>query len=135
MYLNTHTYYSLRYGTLNLKELLEIALECGVKTLALTDINSTSASLDFVRLAKNYHIKPVLGVDFRNGAQQQFILLAKNNEGLQYIHNYLSEFLHTSNFSIPKKAKQLPDTYVIYPFENNIDELEENEFIGVNHQI
>ena len=131
MYLNTHTYYSLRYGTLNLKELLEIALECGVKTLALTDINSTSASLDFVRLAKNYHIKPVLGVDFRNGAQQQFILLAKNNVGLQHIHNYLSEFLHTSNFLIPKKAKQLPDTYVIYPFENDIDELEENEFIGV----
>ena len=77
MYINCHTYYSLRYGTIKPEELLALASENGIQTLALTDINNTSACLDFVRLSKKHQIKPVLGVDFRNGVQQQFILLAK----------------------------------------------------------
>ena len=77
MYLNCHTYYSLRYGTIKPEQLLAIASENGVQTLALTDINNTSACLDIVRLSKKYKVKPVLGVDFRNRAQQQFILIAK----------------------------------------------------------
>jgi len=131
MYLNTHTYYSLRYGTIKPESLLQQAVQLGVATMALTDINSTSANLDFVRLAHNYGIKPVLGVDFRNGAQQQFILLAKNNEGLQELNTYLSEFLHEAKLCIPKKARCIPNTYVIYPFQNEVYELNDNEFIGV----
>ncbi len=131
MYLNTHTYYSLRYGTIKPESLLQQASKLGITTMALTDINSTSANLDFVRLASKYAIKPVLGVDFRNGAHQQFILLAKNNNGLQLLNNYLSSFLHTANYSISKRAKSIPDTYVIYPFQNEIEDLKENEFIGI----
>ena len=77
MYLNCHTYYSLRYGTIKPEQLLAITSKNGLQTLALTDINNTSACLDFVRLSEKYDIKPVLGVDFRNGAQQQFVMLAK----------------------------------------------------------
>lgn len=131
MYLNTHTYYSLRYGTFSSKELLSLAKLNKVDSLCLTDINSTSTCLDFVRLAKKEGIKPILGVDFRNGATQQFILIAKNNSGYFHINNYLSEFLHQKSFSIPKRAKQLLDTYVIYPFSNDLFELNENEFIGI----
>jgi hypothetical protein len=131
MYLNTHTYYSLRYGTINPESLLQQAKQCGVSTMALTDINSTSASLDFVRLASKYGIKPVLGVDFRNKAQQQFIIIAKNNKALQQVYEYLSEFLHSKKKHLPNRAKHIPDTYVIYPFQNNITELKENEFLGV----
>src|SRR5690606_4395914 len=100
MYLNCHTYYSLRYGTIKPEQLLAIASENGVQTLALTDINSTSACLDVMRLSKKYQIKPVLGVDFRNGVQQQFILIAKNNQGFQHINTYLSKFLHNQNLQI-----------------------------------
>ena len=99
--------------------------------MVLTDINSTSANLEFVQLAKKQGVKPILGVDFRNGAQQQFILIAKNNNGLHCINSYLSQFLHEAKMCIPKKAKKLPNTYVIYPFENNISALGENEFIGI----
>jgi len=131
MYLNTHTYYSLRYGTLTPQALLQEASRHGVSTLALTDINSTSANLDFVRLAKKYGIKPILGVDFRQGVQQKFIILAKNNNGLQQINQYLSTFLHQSNFNIPERAKKLPNTFVIYPYQNKFINLNSNEFIGV----
>ena len=100
MYLNCHTYYSLRYGTIKPEQLLAIASENGVQTLALTDINTTSACLDIVRLAKKYKVKAVLGVDFRNGAQQQFILIAKNNNGFKHINDYLSLFLHNHDLKI-----------------------------------
>jgi len=109
MYLNCHTYFSLRYGTIKPEQLLAIASKNGVQTLALTDINNTSACLEFARLSKNYDIKPVLGVDFRNGAQQQFILIAKNNNGFQNINAYLSEFLHDQNLKLPEVAPILED--------------------------
>ena len=81
MYINCHTYYSLRYGTFSEIELLELAKKNDVKMLALTDINNTSACLNFIRKSKAFEIKPVIGIDFRNGSKQLFIGLAKNNEG------------------------------------------------------
>ncbi|RAJ25911.1 DNA polymerase-3 subunit alpha [Gelidibacter algens] len=135
MYLNCHTYYSLRYGTIKPEQLLAIASENGLQTLALTDINSTSACLDFARLSSKYKIKPVLGIDFRNGAQQQFILIAKNNKGFQNINDYLSGFLHDSELKIPETAPQLEDVFVIYPYiHKKIYALKENEFLGIKPQ-
>ena len=133
MYINCHTYYSLRYGTIQPKELLSLAVENNLKTLALTDINTTSACLDFVRLSKKENIKPVLGVDFRNGAQQQFIVLARTNYGFEQINTYLSIFLHDHTLEIPARSKFMNDTYVIYPYEKGKTyDLKEHEYIGVS---
>ncbi|WP_299223148.1 DNA polymerase III subunit alpha [uncultured Psychroserpens sp.] len=133
MFLNCHTYYSLRYGTIKPEDLLKTASLMEVQAMALTDINNTSACLDFIRLAPKYRIKPIVGVDFRDGAQQQFIMLARNNSGFCNINNYLSEFLHLDNFVIPKRAKAIENTYVIYPFHTfNGDDLNANEYIGIS---
>ncbi|WP_400076135.1 DNA polymerase III subunit alpha [Winogradskyella sp. R77965] len=134
MYLNCHTYYSLRYGTIKPEQLLAIASENGVQTLALTDINTTSACLDIVRLSKKYKVKPVLGVDFRNKAQQEFILIAKNNQGFQNINEYLSLFLHNHDLKIPERPeKVLDDCFVIYPFQKGKNfKLQSNEFLGIS---
>ena len=67
MYLNCHTYYSLRYGTFSEVELLQLARDNGVTRLVLTDINNTSAGLNFVRRAPEFQVRPLLGIDFRNG--------------------------------------------------------------------
>ena len=133
MYLNCHTYYSLRYGTIKPEQLLAIASENGVQTLALTDINSTSACLDVMRLSKKYKIKPVLGVDFRNGVQQEFILIAKSNWGFQNINSYLSQFLHDDNLKIPERPdRNLEDCFVIYPYHKGKHfTLKTNEFLGI----
>ncbi|NNF86839.1 MAG: DNA polymerase III subunit alpha, partial [Winogradskyella sp.] len=133
MYLNCHTYYSLRYGTIKPELLLAIAAKNGVQTLALTDINSTSACLDIVRLSSTYKIKPVLGVDFRNKAEQQFILIAKNNDGFHAINDYLSVFLHDDTLKIPNRPEiELEHSYVIYPYQKGKDyKLRSNEFLGI----
>jgi DNA-directed DNA polymerase III PolC len=132
MYLNTHTCYSLRYGTIKPEELLQLAKSKGLKTLSLTDINSTTVCIDFVRLAAKYNIKPVLGVDFRNGVQQEFILLAQNNRGFLHINQYLSGFLHQKEFSLPSEPANMAEVFVIYPLSKHVQgPLKSNEFLGV----
>ena len=133
MYLNCHTYYSLRYGTIQPEQLLAIAAKNGVQTLALTDINSTSACMEVLRLSKKYEVKPVLGVDFRNRATQEFILIAKNNQGFKAINAYLSSFLHEAEVNIPPRPTvDLPDCFVVYPYQKGKDfTLKSNEFLGI----
>ncbi|MEP2935092.1 MAG: DNA polymerase III subunit alpha [Gilvibacter sp.] len=131
MFLNCHTYYSLRYGIVAPEPLLEKAKELGINTLAVTDINNTTACMDVLRLAPKHGIRPVIGVDFRQNAQQQFVMLARSEEGLKNIHGYLSYFLH-DDLKIPAVADSLPDTFVIYPFATfQGTALGENEFLGV----
>jgi error-prone DNA polymerase len=115
MYLNNHTYYSYRYGCFSPQELLKHAQQHGIQSLAVTDINSTSACLDFIRLAPKYGIKPTVGIDFRNGAQQLFIALAHNNQGFQEINAYLSSHIHRGE-SIPGEAPPFEHASVIYPY-------------------
>ncbi|MFY7670823.1 DNA polymerase III subunit alpha [Tenacibaculum sp. MEBiC06402] len=125
----------MRYGSIAINELVELANDLHIKSLALTDVNNTSACLEFLRVATKLGIKPLVGVDFRNGAKQEFVLIAKNNLGFQEINQYLSEFLHQDSYVIPERAKQLANTYIIYPFSKKIDvELLPNEFIGISYQ-
>ncbi|HET8885863.1 MAG TPA: DNA polymerase III subunit alpha [Salinimicrobium sp.] len=135
MYLNCHTYYSLRYGTFSVEALCELAVKNNVKSLALTDINNTSGCLSFVKIASNYGINPLIGVDFRNGVEQQYVGIAKNNEGFLQLNEHLSQHLHEKK-DFEKDAPILPDCFVIFPFEKVISEkktaFRENEFIGVS---
>ena len=135
MYLNNHTYYSLRFGTFSEVDLLELSRENNVKKLVLTDINNTSACLNFVRKAPEYGVEPVLGIDFRNGVQQQFVGIAKNNEGFRELNDFLSPHLQQKK-PIPEKAPDFSNVFVIYPLEKVMTsetiQFKENEFIGVS---
>lgn len=131
MYLNTHTYYSLRYGVFDAHTLVKLAKQNGIISLALTDINCTSACINFIREARKYGVKPVVGVDVRNGVQQQFILIAKNNDGFQRINHYLTTIL-LENETALYTAPELENVWTIYPFvKGEKRTLGENEFIGV----
>ena len=131
MYLNTHTYFSLRYGTLSTESLLDLAQLNDIDSLALTDINNTSACLNFVRLAYKNNIKPILGIDFRNGVEQKFVGLARNNEGFYQLNHYLSKHLH-EELEFPDQAPELPDCSFIYPFQRELRDLKPNEYLGVS---
>ncbi|MFP2996965.1 DNA polymerase III subunit alpha [Spongiivirga sp. MCCC 1A20706] len=135
MYLNCHTYYSLRFGTFSEIELLALAQKNDIKKLVLTDINNTSAYLNFVRKASDYNVQPVLGIDFRNGAKQQFVGIAKNNNGFQQLNAFLSQHLH-EKMPFSDNAPELEDTYFIYPFSQlqfiEKTDFKPNEFIGIS---
>ena len=117
---------------------MQLAQKNGLDCIALTDINTTSACLEFIRESPKYNIKPVIGVDFRNGIEQQFIAIAKNNEGFQEINEYLTPFLQnkseteTGALPFPDQAPAFENAFVIYPFKRGrIYELREHEFIGI----
>ena len=93
MYLNCRTYYSWRYGTFATEELVNKALELGVNSLALTNINSTCDLWQFVKLCQEGGIKPITGVEIRNKDKLLYILIAANNDGLTWIHEFLSTHL------------------------------------------
>ena len=85
MLINTHSYYSLRYGVVALKDWLSFFKAQPWTHMALTDINNTSASMTALYLLKNEPNKnAVIGVDFRNGIQQKYVVLAKNWEGFKF---------------------------------------------------
>lgn len=137
MYLNCHTYFSMRYGTFSELELLALAQQNQVTQLVLTDINNTSACLNFVRKAPEYGVSPIIGIDFRNGVQPCFIGIAQNNKGYLELNNFLSQHIH-EELEIPQRAPVFKDVFVIYPFEQvllyELDDFLAHEFIGVSIQ-
>ncbi|MHA4742313.1 DNA polymerase III subunit alpha [Dyadobacter sp. MSC1_007] len=135
MLLNCHSYFSLRFGTISEDNLLNMSRENGYDCIALTDINNTSGCLNFIRMAPRFDIRPIVGIDFRNGVNQQFVGLAKNNKGFQELNAYLSRHMNAGE-PFPDEAPMLENVAFIYPFEKVYQEKREkfrsDEYIGVS---
>ena len=132
MLLNCHTYYSFCYGTLSTEELLNEVRQKRYSSFVLTDINNTSACFDAIRLALKFNLKPILGIDFRNGVRQQYVGIAINNKGFKELNEHLSLHLHQS-IKFEDEAPQFSHAYIIYPLSNYKGQtLKENEFVGVS---
>lgn len=164
MYLNCHTGFSFKYGTLPVKTLFEEARRCGVHKLALTEINNVSSYLEMLRICVEnkacengltkygkpaYDLDIAVGIDFRDkeviagipaGGHQAspcsplYIVMAKNNRGLESINRFLS-YHNRESKPFPPRAPEFNETFVIYPFGKlEPDMLRENEYIGVRRQ-
>lgn len=130
MYLNCHSFHSLRYGTIPLEELISKAAACGVTAMALTDINTVTGIYDFIKGCEAVGIKPVIGMEFRSEHKLRFIGLAKNANGLAEMNRFLTQ--HNFDKSVlPESAPKFEDVFVIYPLENTPPVLKENEYIGI----
>lgn len=129
MFFNAHSCYSLRYGVLLPEELLQLAEKNLCEHLLLADINSVSACMPFLNKATEYKVNPIIGIDCRNSAERQFILIAKSNKGFKNINDFLSQLLHAEK-QMPTTAPQLDEVYTVYPFHYS-SKLKPNEFIGL----
>jgi DNA-directed DNA polymerase III PolC len=131
LFLNCHSYYSLRHGTISPEQLAQGAFGADAECLVLTDINNTSGIPEFFVSCRRNGLKPIAGCDLRGPDYKPFrILIAVNNEGLAEINLFLT------NINIQKvDYRKIPDfsnVYVIIPYENYRGEsLKSNEFIGV----
>ncbi|GGW36590.1 DNA polymerase III subunit alpha [Arenibacter certesii] len=120
MYINCHSYYSLRYGVLSVSQLLELAKVNGLPEMALTDINSTSACLEFIKEAPKQGVKPIVGTDVRNGNDRCYVLLAKNNQGFLEINQFLTKRLH-QGAAFPDVPPSFKNVISIIPFEKVLE--------------
>ena len=149
MYLNCHTGFSFKYGTLPIEALFDEAKRCGVRKLALTEINNTASYLEMLRICEKnryhkngltkfgkepYNLDIAVGVEFRNEDQLLYVAVAKNNIGFEIINRFLS-YKNREDTSFPMRAPDWEDVFTIYPF-GKIDPgiLRDHEYIGVGKQ-
>jgi DNA-directed DNA polymerase III PolC len=134
MYLNCHSYYSFLYGTLSPEKLLQQAKKNGVERLVLTDVNNTSGCVETIRKAQKLAIEVILGVDFRNHYTQQYVAIAKNQNGFEQINRLLSHHLKTET-PFSNKCPLEKDVFIVYPFKQEQNySLQPHEFIGINYK-
>ncbi|MEX0986838.1 MAG: DNA polymerase III subunit alpha [Bacteroidales bacterium] len=131
MYLNCHTYYSLRYGTISVESLVEEASRLGIGSLALTDINNSTGMVDFVRSCTSRGIHPIAGVEFRHGDQYLYTGIARNGEGFRELNEFLS-YHNETGLPFPATAPCTREVWFIYDFDRVPGRrLRDNEMIGV----
>ena len=130
MFLNCHTYHSLRYGTISVEDLVQLAVDYQLKVLALTDINTVTGIYQFYKLCQEKGIKPIVGMDIRVENEQYYICLAKNPKGIAEVNRLLTNY-NCGGIEIAKANPELKDSFVIYPLTNIPEKLLEYEFIGI----
>jgi DNA polymerase-3 subunit alpha len=134
MYLNCKSFFSLRYGTIDTGELVQTARKMGITALALTNINITSDTWNFVRECQDNGIKPIIGLECRNGHDLKYILLARDMDGWFYINRFLSDHLH-KELPFPDRAPAFPGVYAIYAWGTvPLTDLYEHELVGIRRR-
>ena len=146
MYLNCHTGYSFKYGTLPIKTLFDEARRCGIHKLVLTEINNTASYLEMLRVCNEnkaresgltkfgkapYNLDIAVGVEFRNDNELLYIAIASNNSGFEAINRFLSHH-NRGEKKFPLRAPELDHAFFIYPFgKSEPSQLKTNEYLGV----
>ncbi len=134
MYLNCHTYFSFKYGTLSPRELFDEARRCGVKKLVVADINSTAGHIEMLRICRgqerDYKLEIALGIEFHRNNSLLYLAIARNNRGYQELNGYLS---HHNRMDLPllSRAPEFEQAVVIYPWDQAPADLRPWEYIGI----
>jgi DNA polymerase-3 subunit alpha len=112
-------------------DLVGKAAAMGYSVLPLTDINTTMGVADFVVECQRKGVRPVVGVEVRNGNELLYVALAKNNVGFAELNRFLTHHNLTKQ-PFPEIAPAWEQIFVIYPFgKRKPNLLKENEFLGV----
>jgi DNA polymerase III alpha subunit len=81
--LHVHSNFTLLKGTIPVEQLVNRAVELGLTSLAITDTNAMNGVIQFVKIAEENKIKPIIGtlIDEPGNKSNYILLLAKNNKG------------------------------------------------------
>lgn len=146
MFLNVHSSYSLKYGTIDIKGIVAQARALNIQQLVLTDINNSTGAMEFLRACekqkvndinqddKTYSIKPVIGIEFRLNQKLLYIGVAKNREGMKELNDFLS-WHNLNEKPLPEKAPLFSNAFILYPFsKDQTTQLSANEFIAIKQE-
>ncbi|MBM3178153.1 MAG: DNA polymerase III subunit alpha [Bacteroidetes bacterium] len=139
MYLNCHSFFSFKYGTLGPENIFSEAKRLGIRKIALTDINSTAGVVEMLRICAThrqdpedpYDLQIAAGVEFRNDDRLQYIAVAKNEDGFEEINRFLSKY-DSIKKPFPDRAPYFKQVVIIYPIgRHQPGSLKDNEYIGI----
>ncbi len=133
MFLNCHTYFSLRYGIMSPELLITKAKESAVGCLAITDINNSTAVLDVYRHAQNEGIRIIAGIDFHIKDEQKYIGIAENEHGFHALNQFLSKHNLTKT-PLPERAPYMPYVRFIYPLHSFPIDYRADEYAAVQEK-
>lgn len=133
MYLNCHSYHSLRYGTIPLDDLIAQAVELNISAMALTDINTVTGIYEFIKECKNVKIKPLVGIEFRDNNHLKFIGIATKFKGVGEMNRHRTKH-NFEQTEIPLIAPKFENVIIIYPIDNFPETLSDNEYIGITSE-
>ena len=132
MHLTFNSYYSLRFGTQSTEQWVAKAKEAGVKSLLMVDINNTTGTVDFVKACHKEGLKPMVGVEFRDGNRLLYTGIAHNNQGFKELNELLSQ-CNLQSTPLPWPAPEFNNVSVIYPYGIcPVQDLSDTEYIGIN---
>ncbi|WGQ08777.1 DNA polymerase III subunit alpha [Pedobacter gandavensis] len=132
MYLNVHSQYSLRYGTMSIPKLIAEAVSLGITQLVLTDINNSTGIMEFIRVCDEKGIKPIGGIEFRRDKKLLYIGIARNKEGMKELNDFLT--LHNlEEKALPDTVPEMQHAYIIYPY-SYAEPLKANEYLGIHFE-
>ena len=130
-----HSKYSITFGVKSPEAIINWGKEHLFPTMIIADINSTTAILSSVKYAQECDYKIIAGTDIRNDVEQCYLIIAQNNRGFHEVNEFISKHLHQST-DFPDKAPYLANCLIVYPFEKQPDDLNDNEYVGVApHQV
>jgi DNA polymerase-3 subunit alpha/error-prone DNA polymerase len=130
MYLNCHSFHSLRYGIIPVCDLVTLGKSLGVKAMALTDINTVTGIYEFHKACNEAGIKPIVGMEMREDNKLLYVALAQNRSGLGEINRHRTKY-NLEGLPLPVVAPDFNEVSVIYPIGNLPDTLKDFEYIGV----
>lgn len=110
-FIHVHTDNSMFDSAMTVKTLCKKAKELGAPAVALTDHGTLSGIMDFVKFAKEYEIKPVLGVEgYLDG--RHIVLLAIDYTGYIAISKMMSEAENYKPNGKPQLTKEILENYM-----------------------
>lgn len=125
------SYNSLLYGTLPIEPLVEMAKAQGLESLALTDINTSQGVMDFYKHCTQNNIKPLAGVEFRDGNKLLYTTIAKNIDGFREINEILTQCKEVKSMEVAKGYK-FQNAFMLYPYGSQpVAKLRDGELITI----
>lgn len=125
-HLHCHSQYSLLDGQASIKNMFKKAEADGMRGLALTDHGNMFGALEFIKTAKNFNVKPIVGCEFylvENRHKKEFtkehkdqrfhqLFLAKDQEGYENLSKLCSlGYLEGMYSKYPRIDKELVQKY------------------------
>ncbi len=116
---------------MSVEQLVQQAAAAGALAVTLTDINNSTAVPDFVKECGKNNIRPIAGIEFRNENELKYIGIARNNNGLRELNEFLS-WHNLEKTDLPSSAPSFSEAYIIYPLNKYPKrKLSDNERIGI----
>jgi DNA polymerase-3 subunit alpha len=91
VHLHVHSYFSVLQATPSIEGLMQKAAALGMKALALTDLGNLFGAFQFIKVAKEYNIKAIVGCELyvvEDRLKQKF---TKDNPDRRHLHIFLAK--------------------------------------------